>query len=107
MPLRQVEVFNLFISDEEIGGDNGMRVFVNTKEFKALNIGFSIDEGIASPTEEFFLFYEERAIWRKYPVISSIVTRNWEYLLLLSNSEFCRPKYHLPRNHRTRLHALR
>lgn len=40
-----------------------MAKFVTTDEFKALNVGFSLDEGIASPTEVFNLYYAERTIW--------------------------------------------
>lgn len=52
-----------FVPDEEIGGILGMKTFVNTTEFEALNVGFALDEGIASPTEEFPVFYGERSIW--------------------------------------------
>ncbi|XP_037050135.1 aminoacylase-1-like [Bradysia coprophila] len=52
-----------FVPDEEVGGDLGMMPFVESNEFKALNVGFSLDEGIASPTEEFSVFYAERFIW--------------------------------------------
>lgn len=55
----------VFVPDEEVGGKRGMRAFVKTNEFKNLNIGFSMDEGIAGPTDEFMLYYGERAIWRK------------------------------------------
>lgn len=53
-----------FVPDEEIGGHDGMMKFVHTPEFKALNVGFGLDEGIASPDEEFILFYGERSIWQ-------------------------------------------
>ena len=59
-----VDVGFIFVIDEEIGGVDGMKKFVEFKEFKALNIGFALDEGIASNTEEFNLYYAERAIWR-------------------------------------------
>ncbi|XP_058978503.1 aminoacylase-1B-like [Musca domestica] len=55
-----------FVADEEMGGGLGMREFVNTSEFKSLNIGFSLDEGLASPSEEFPVFYAERSVWRIY-----------------------------------------
>jgi aminoacylase len=42
-----------------------MRKFVLTEDFKKLNVGFALDEGMANPTEEFVLFYGERNIWRK------------------------------------------
>lgn len=52
-----------FIPDEEIGGNNGMKTFVEHKEFKKLNIGFALDEGLANPTEKFTVFYGERSAW--------------------------------------------
>lgn len=48
-----------------MGGRRGMRPFVETEEFRALNVGFGLDEGLASPTEEFPVFYAERSVWRK------------------------------------------
>lgn len=54
----------MFVPDEEVGGYFGMQKFVTTNEFKQLNVGFSLDEGIASPTEEFNLYYAERTIWQ-------------------------------------------
>lgn len=41
-----------------------MMKFVKTPEFRSLNIGFSLDEGIASPTDVFSVFYAERSVWR-------------------------------------------
>lgn len=52
-----------FVPDEEVGGELGMKPFVESNEFKAMNVGFSLDEGIASPTEVFSVFYAERSIW--------------------------------------------
>ncbi|XP_071485723.1 aminoacylase-1-like [Diadema antillarum] len=52
-----------FVPDEEIGGFLGMQLFVKTPEFKALNMGFGLDEGLANPTDKFTLFYGERATW--------------------------------------------
>lgn len=52
-----------FVPDEEIGGVLGMKDFVHTKDFQALNIGFALDEGVASPEEYFYMFYGERSIW--------------------------------------------
>ncbi|KAH8267278.1 hypothetical protein KR018_000679 [Drosophila ironensis] len=45
-----------FVPDEEVGGGNGMQAFVSSPEFVSLNVGFSLDEGIASPTDEFPVF---------------------------------------------------
>lgn len=55
----------MFVPDEETGGVLGMKKFVPTVEFEALNVGFSLDEGLASPTEEFPVYYAERSIWRE------------------------------------------
>nr|CAD7453367.1 unnamed protein product [Timema tahoe] len=53
-----------FVPDEEIGGVDGMEPFVHTADFKSLGVGFALDEGIASPTEDYALFYGERSIWQ-------------------------------------------
>lgn len=50
-------------TDEEIGGIPGMKAFVHTDEFKALNVGFALDEGLASATDEYPVYYAERSIW--------------------------------------------
>lgn len=42
-----------------------MHPFVRTEEFRKLNVGFGLDEGVANPEDSFHLFYGERAIWRK------------------------------------------
>lgn len=52
-----------FVPDEEIGGVLGMKLYVKMPEFKALNVGFALDEGYANPTEKFSLFYGERTVW--------------------------------------------
>lgn len=49
-----------FNPDEEIGGKDGLAAFVNTDLFKSLNVGFGMDEGLASSTEVVDLFYGER-----------------------------------------------
>jgi len=53
----------LYVPDEEIGGRDGMGLFVKTKDFADLNVGLALDEGLASPTEEFIVYYGERAPW--------------------------------------------
>ena len=53
----------MFVPDEEKGGKYGMAKFVDQEDFKSLNVGFSLDEGVASPDEEFPVFYAERSIW--------------------------------------------
>ncbi|XP_033327279.2 aminoacylase-1 [Megalopta genalis] len=52
-----------FVPDEEIGGALGMKKFVETQDFKDLNVGFALDEGVACPEEMFYMFYGERSIW--------------------------------------------
>lgn len=42
-----------------------MAKFVTTQEFKDLNIGFSMDEGIPSADDSFVVFYAERTTWSK------------------------------------------
>lgn len=41
-----------------------MKKFVESSEFAALNIGFSLDEGLASTDNSFNLYYGERTLWR-------------------------------------------
>jgi len=48
-----------------------MSHFVKTKEFRSLNIGFTLDEGLASVDDVIPLFYGERTIWRKYTDIKT------------------------------------
>ncbi|XP_025207029.1 aminoacylase-1-like isoform X3 [Melanaphis sacchari] len=52
-----------FTPDEEIGSKFGMAKFVTTPEFAELNIGFALDEGIATPHEAFNVYYCERTSW--------------------------------------------
>ncbi|KAL0115588.1 hypothetical protein PUN28_010834 [Cardiocondyla obscurior] len=52
-----------FVPDEEIGSSYGMRDFVHTAEFKALNIGFELDEGMATPDESIYMSYGEKTTW--------------------------------------------
>ncbi|CAJ0936052.1 unnamed protein product, partial [Mesorhabditis belari] len=49
--------------DEEIGGPNGIKAFVESSVFKSLNVAFTLDEGIASETEVYKTFYAERCGW--------------------------------------------
>ena len=48
-----------FVPDEEVGGIDGMALFVKTNVFKSLNVGFSLDEGLAGPEDEIPLYYGE------------------------------------------------
>uniref|UniRef100_A0A3B5L7K1 N-acyl-aliphatic-L-amino acid amidohydrolase n=1 Tax=Xiphophorus couchianus TaxID=32473 RepID=A0A3B5L7K1_9TELE len=60
-PTRTVHL--MFVPDEEVGGHKGMETFVTHPEFQKLNIGFSLDEGLANPGEAFTVFYGERNPW--------------------------------------------
>ncbi|EHA8586427.1 putative aminoacylase-1 [Cocos nucifera] len=51
------------VPDEEIGGADGAAKFATSQEFRALNVGFVLDEGQASPTDEFRVFYADRSPW--------------------------------------------
>ena len=46
--------------DEEIGGNDGLAPFVKTPQFQKMNVGFGLDEGLASPTGEVDVYYAER-----------------------------------------------
>jgi len=52
-----------FVPDEEIGGLDGMMKFVHTQEFKKLNVGFGLDEGIAVPGDTIPVYFGERNVF--------------------------------------------
>ncbi|CAM0911981.1 unnamed protein product [Alopecurus aequalis] len=56
-------IYITFVPDEEIGGHEGVQLFVASKEFNELNVGLVLDEGLASPGEEYRVFYAERSPW--------------------------------------------
>lgn len=70
VPLRNVHI--LYVPEEEVGGFDGMQKFVESKEFKELNVGFMMDEGQASPSDEFRVFYADRTPW--HMVIKAVGT---------------------------------
>lgn len=51
------------LKDEEIGGLTGMVKFIETKEFKELNIGLALDEGQVSPNDNYSVYYTQRMPW--------------------------------------------
>ncbi|KAF7259640.1 hypothetical protein EG68_02633 [Paragonimus skrjabini miyazakii] len=64
-------VYLSFVPDEELGGTRGMQPFLagrqpsssrfpNDVQFSQLNIGLCLDEGLASPTDDYLAFYDER-----------------------------------------------
>lgn len=61
-PLRSVHVS--FVPDEEIGGSNGMGKLVSSPEYSKLNVGVNLDEGLASETEFYRVFFGERAVYK-------------------------------------------
>ena len=52
-----------FVPDEEIGGHDGMEIFLKQPEFKDLNVGCAMDEGLATPEDVYNVFYAERSVW--------------------------------------------
>ncbi|KAJ2374223.1 adenylate cyclase [Coemansia sp. RSA 2607] len=63
----QRTVHAVFVPDEEIGGHEGMELFVQSDAFARLNAGFALDEGMANPGESLRVFYGERApCWIKF-----------------------------------------
>lgn len=56
-------VYFSFVPDEEIGGVDGAKKFAESKMFREMNVGLVLDEGLASPTEEYRVFYGERCPW--------------------------------------------
>lgn len=62
----QRTIYITFVPDEELGGKLGMKPFVagdggpHKINFADLNIGFCLDEGIPSSTEDYLAFYDER-----------------------------------------------
>lgn len=53
-----------FVPEEEIGGEEGMKLFTKTEEFKKLNIGIALDESITSENDAMILFYGEKCLWQ-------------------------------------------
>lgn len=75
-----------YFPDEEIGGVDGMQKFVHMKEFRDLNVGFALDEGMASKADHFILFPGERSIWREFQS-KPFVKTNFCWLHVFSNQK--------------------
>lgn len=56
----------VFVPDEETDAKNGTSKLVHHDVFKALNIGFALDEGMASETDVYKAFYGERSNWSEF-----------------------------------------
>lgn len=61
VPLRSV--YLSFVPDEEIGGHDGAEKFADSDIFNSMNVGIVLDEGLASPNENYRTFYAERCPW--------------------------------------------
>ncbi|KAK9874878.1 hypothetical protein WA026_005690 [Henosepilachna vigintioctopunctata] len=59
--LRTVHV--CFVPEEEVGKE-GMELFVNTEEFKKMNVGLCLDESCGNETEKFIFLYGEKSCWQ-------------------------------------------
>ena len=55
-------IYFVFGADEEIGGQ-AMQIFVKSQDFKDLNLGFTLDEGLASENDIYRVYYAERCVW--------------------------------------------
>ena len=54
-----------------------MKMFVHSQEFKKMNIGLTLDEGLASPTDEVPVYYGERNVyWVKFKIAGEKVLSN-------------------------------
>jgi aminoacylase len=60
-PLRTI--YLSFVPDEEVGGREGMQVFLESAWFRSKNIGLALDEGLASEDDCYSVFYGERLPW--------------------------------------------
>ncbi|KAA8535911.1 hypothetical protein F0562_028389 [Nyssa sinensis] len=56
-------VYLSFVPDEEIGGHDGAEKLADSETFKKMNVGIVLDEGLASPDENYRVFYGERCPW--------------------------------------------
>ena len=56
-------IFISFVPDEELGGHKGMAELCKSDEFKALNIGLALDEGLAREDDDMTIFYGERHVF--------------------------------------------
>ena len=57
-------VWLTYVPDEEIGGVDGMGALLKSAQFAAMApVGLVLDEGLASTTDKYTLFYGERTPW--------------------------------------------
>jgi aminoacylase len=55
----------IFTPDEEVGSANGSELLVKSEEFRALNAGIVLDEGVPVPHDFIQVFNSERVAWCK------------------------------------------
>ncbi|CAM6089171.1 unnamed protein product [Calypogeia fissa] len=60
-PTRSIHV--VYVPDEEIFGEDGAKKFVQSEEFKELDVAFVLDEGAPSTQDEYRVFYGEKVPW--------------------------------------------
>lgn len=53
----------MYVPDEETGGLLGMGPFVKTDDFKNMNVGFALDEGYPSETNNLDVYYADKTMW--------------------------------------------
>nr|XP_010932091.1 aminoacylase-1 [Elaeis guineensis] len=56
-------IYLSFVPDEEIGGNDGAGRLAASEKFQEMKVGVELDEGLASPGEEYRVFYGERSPW--------------------------------------------
>ncbi|XP_025162119.1 aminoacylase-1A [Harpegnathos saltator] len=56
-------VYISFMPEEEVGGEHGMKDFVQSAYFKSLNVGFALDEGNGFSDSSFHVTYIDKAKW--------------------------------------------
>ncbi|XP_045485702.1 aminoacylase-1A [Pieris rapae] len=52
------------LPDEEVGGFRGIKAFIKSGDFKRLNVGFVLDEGLTSPDNTYLATYMDRRPWQ-------------------------------------------
>lgn len=63
-PLRTIHM--TIMPDEEMAAKRGIRPFLETSQFKSLNVGIDIDEGFSANSENILhINYAEKSIWRE------------------------------------------
>ncbi|CUG86558.1 Hypothetical protein, putative [Bodo saltans] len=66
-------VHTIWVPDEEIGGEDGMKRFVTSDLFRSLNLGIVMDEGLAFTENKFVVFTGERtAIWARLEAVGPV-----------------------------------